>query len=61
MTTSKKSSGKKAYAFTATATRLAAGTRYAYRIVTSGGSTALDDLHHRACRARPQLDVLGLR
>lgn len=38
-TTSKKSSGKKAYAYTATATRLAAGTRYAYRIVTSGGST----------------------
>lgn len=38
-TTSKKYAGKKAYAYTATATRLAAGTTYAYRIVTSGGST----------------------
>ena len=37
---SKKNAGKKAYAYTATATRLAAGTRYAYRIVTSGGSTS---------------------
>lgn len=35
----KKYAGKSAYAFTATASRLAAGTRYAYRIVTSGGST----------------------
>lgn len=37
---SKKNTGKKAYAYTATATRLSAGTRYAYRIVTSGGSTS---------------------
>lgn len=39
MRVQKKYAGKTAYAFTATATRLAAGTRYAYRIVTSGGST----------------------
>ena len=32
-------SGINAYAFTATATRLSPGTGYAYRIVTSGGST----------------------
>lgn len=37
--TTKTSSGIRAYAFTATATRLAPGTRYAYRILTSGGST----------------------
>jgi len=40
MRVKKKYSGVNAYAFTATATGLAAGTRYAYRIVTSGGSTA---------------------
>lgn len=40
MKTSKQYTGKKAYAFTATATRLTPGTRYAYRIVTSGGSTS---------------------
>ena len=39
MRVQKKYSGINAYAFTATATKLAAGTRYAYRIVTSGGST----------------------
>ncbi len=39
LTTNERFSGTKAYAFTATATRLAAGTSYAYRIVTSGGST----------------------
>ena len=39
MRVQKKYSGINAYAFTATATRLAPGTRYAYRIVTSGGST----------------------
>ena len=40
MRVQKKYSGINSYAFTATATKLAAGTRYAYRIVTSGGSTA---------------------
>ena len=40
MRVQKKYSGTNAYAFTATATKLAAGTRCAYRIVTSGGSTA---------------------
>jgi hypothetical protein len=40
MRVQKKYSGIKAYAFTATATKLAPGTPYAYRIVTSGGSTA---------------------
>lgn len=39
MRVQKKYSGINAYAFTATATRLAPGTAYAYRIVTSGGST----------------------
>lgn len=40
MRVKKKYTGKSAYAFTATATRLSPGTRYAYRIVTSGGSTS---------------------
>jgi hypothetical protein len=40
MRVQKKYSGINAYAFTATATKLAPGTRYAYRIVTSGGSTS---------------------
>ena len=40
MRVQKKYAGINAYAFTATATRLAPGTRYAYRIVTSGGSTS---------------------
>lgn len=39
MRVQKKYSGINAYAFTATATRLTPGTAYAYRIVTSGGST----------------------
>jgi hypothetical protein len=37
--TTKTSSGIRAYAFTATVTRLTPGTTYAYRIVTSGGSS----------------------
>lgn len=40
MRVKKKYAGTSAYAFTATATWLAAGTRYSYRIVTSGGSTS---------------------
>ena len=39
MRVQKKYSGINAYAFTATATKLTPGTTYAYRIVTSGGST----------------------
>jgi len=40
MRVQKKYAGINAYAFTATATKLSPGTRYTYRIVTSGGSTA---------------------
>lgn len=39
MRVQKKYSGINAYAFTATAARLAPGTSYAYRVVTTGGST----------------------
>lgn len=39
MRVQKKYAGSNAYAFTATATKLKPGTRYTYRIVTSGGST----------------------
>lgn len=39
MRVQKQYTGKDAYAFTATATNLVPGTTYAYRIVTSGGST----------------------
>ena len=40
MRVKKKYAGIDSHAFTATATKLKAGTRYSYRIVTSGGSTS---------------------
>jgi hypothetical protein len=61
MAVSRKYTGKKAYAYAATATR------YAYRQPVRVPDRHLrwfdgvDHLQHRACRAGPAVDVLGLR